>query len=61
MEKKSYISIGGIDYYPNNGDIHLIRCPKCNRENYCMAVLSGICAWCGYNANQDNELKKQIK
>ncbi len=29
------------------------RCPKCNRENYCMNVLRGICTWCGYDANKD--------
>lgn len=31
--------------------ICLIRCPQCERENYGMAVSSGVCCWCGYNPN----------
>ena len=30
--------------------IGLIRCPKCDRENYMMNVLSGQCCWCGFKA-----------
>lgn len=37
-----------------NGKTYLVRCPKCERENYSPAVSSGICAWCGYNANGDD-------
>lgn len=36
-----------------NGKTYLVRCPKCKRENYSMAVSSGVCAWCGYDANKD--------
>ncbi len=36
-----------------NGKTYLVRCPKCKRENYAMSVSSGICAWCGYNANEE--------
>lgn len=32
--------------------IAMERCPKCERENYAMAVLSGECAWCGYKATK---------
>ena len=38
-----------------NGKTCLVRCPKCKRENYAMAVSSGICAWCGYNANEEKQ------
>jgi len=31
--------------------IALERCPDCGRENYAMAVLSGVCAWCGWDIN----------
>lgn len=37
-----------------NGKTYLVRCPKCERENYAMSVSSGICAWCGYNANKEH-------
>lgn len=34
--------------------IFLMRCPKdnCQRENYAPAVASGVCAWCGFDANK---------
>lgn len=32
--------------------IALSRCPKCGKENYMMAVLDGICCWCGFDANK---------
>ena len=31
--------------------IRLQRCPECGRGNHAMAVMSGTCAWCGYDAN----------
>lgn len=34
------------------GLVGLIKCPKCMRENYSMAVNSGQCSWCGFNANK---------
>lgn len=32
--------------------IHIVRCPKCDRENYAIAVNTGICAWCTYDPNK---------
>jgi len=29
----------------------LVRCPDCHRENYALCVLSGVCAWCGFDIN----------
>lgn len=37
-----------------NGKTYLVRCPKCKKENWALNVSSGICAWCGYDANGDN-------
>ncbi len=37
----------------HNGKVYLVRCPKCERENYAPAVASGVCVWCGYDANKD--------
>lgn len=36
-----------------DGKTYLVRCPKCKRENYAMSVSSGVCIWCGYNANKE--------
>ena len=35
------------------GKTYLVRCPKCKKENYAMAVSSGVCCWCGYDANKE--------
>lgn len=32
--------------------LYLIRCPECGVENYMPMVSSGICAWCGFDANK---------
>lgn len=45
----------------DDGKILLMRCPKCNRENYALNVIDGICTWCGYNAHKDEELKARMK
>lgn len=36
-----------------NGKTYLVRCPKCDRENYALSVSSGRCCWCGFDANKD--------
>lgn len=33
----------------------LQRCPVCKRENYCTSVISGVCCWCGFDANELSE------
>lgn len=33
-------------------EIGLIRCPECGKENYGPNVTTGICSFCGFNANQ---------
>jgi ribosomal protein L37E len=33
----------------------LVRCPECHKENYALSVLSGICAWCGFNINEKKD------
>lgn len=34
------------------GSWYLVRCHQCGKENYAMAVATGICAWCGYDDNK---------
>ncbi len=37
----------------DDNKIGLITCPKCDLENYAMAVSAGICAFCGFDANEE--------
>ena len=39
------------ELWESDGKIYMVRCVKCDRENYAMAVSSGKCAWCGYQSN----------
>lgn len=36
------------NFYDKQGNLFLVRCPTCKRENYAPAVASGECAWCGW-------------
>ena len=47
--------------FVDEGDIFLVRCPKCGRENYAPAVATGQCAWCGFDANENTEPSQEIK
>jgi hypothetical protein len=33
----------------SGGTLGLRKCPECGRENYAMAVLGGVCVWCGFD------------
>lgn len=33
-----------------NKKVGLVRCPSCRRENYASSIITGRCAWCGFNA-----------
>lgn len=44
---KSIKSENGVEWL-DDGRILLIRCPKCPRENWAPAVVSGQCVWCGH-------------
>ena len=37
-----------------DGKVYLVRCPKCERENYAPAVATGQCAWCGHKATPED-------
>lgn len=36
------------NFRDENGNAFVVRCPKCKRENWAMAVASGQCSWCGW-------------
>jgi ribosomal protein L37E len=37
-----------------DGRLFMLRCPKCEQENYALAVAHGECAWCGYVATEED-------
>lgn len=37
--------------FTEEGKTYLVRCPECEKENYALNVASGVCTWCGYDAN----------
>lgn len=49
----------GNENFISYGQIFLVRCPKCQRENYIPNVASGICTWCGLDGH--DYYKKEIK
>jgi hypothetical protein len=40
------------NFVDKDGNVFLVKCPKCKFENYAPAVADGVCAWCGYDANK---------
>lgn len=40
------------NFCDDRGDVYLVKCPKCKKENYSLAVVSGQCAWCGFDLNK---------
>ena len=49
MTKRNVLA-RGVEYYPDTDTLLLIRCPKCEKENYAPNVATGVCTWCGYDA-----------
>lgn len=37
----------------SKGKVYLVRCPKCERENYALNVSTGFCTWCGFDGNKE--------
>lgn len=47
----------GYGYYDKKSKlICLNRCPVCDKENWAMAVSTGVCAWCQFNPNDNNKI-----
>lgn len=38
-----------------SGEIRVMHCPNCGRENYAIATATGKCAWCGFHVGKDGE------
>lgn len=52
MTNKNIQKRNGFGFLSKDDNFCMIRCFECGKENYAMAVMSGCCAWCGYDANQ---------
>ena len=52
MKDKCEILAPGVEFYPEDGTILMIKCPECGRENWALQVASGICAWCGFDGKE---------
>lgn len=58
MSENTIIKDAGVGYKDADGTICMIRCFRCGRENYAVAVPTGKCAFCGHDANEN---KSEIK
>lgn len=43
----------------DDGGLAMLRCPACRRENYPIAVIDGVCAWCGHDANAPRDAERK--
>ena len=59
QEENTVVAIHPPNFIGDDGNVYLVRCPKCRRENYSLAVSSGQCAWCGLKILPNN--KKDIQ
>ena len=41
----------------SKGQLYLIKCPKCKKENYAMNVSTGFCILCGLDGNEHYKAK----
>jgi ribosomal protein L37E len=55
MKKSKKMMTKNNSFEDEHGKICLVRCPKCKRENYAHNVMSGVCTWCGFDANEKKE------
>lgn len=44
----------GHGYRDETGKLCMVRCFDCGMENWAMAVSTGFCAFCGFEATQEN-------
>ena len=44
-------NVGGGFVGKKDGAVGLQKCPACGERNHAMAVMTGVCAWCGFDAN----------
>ena len=40
---------------PSGNHINVQRCAHCRKENYVLAIVDGVCAWCRWDANNPED------
>jgi hypothetical protein len=45
----------GGDGFIYKDRICLKKCPECKKNNTAQKLVSGVCAWCGYEANEGDD------
>lgn len=55
-DREVAFSMKGV-FFDEKGRAYLVICPKCGKENWAMAVATGVCTWCGY-IEPDREVKE---
>lgn len=43
------------NFRDEKGNLYVVRCRECKRENYALAVASGRCCWCGWGEKKEGE------
>jgi hypothetical protein len=38
--------------FESQGQVYMVRCFECGRENHVSLVAAGICVWCGHDGNK---------
>ncbi len=40
------------NFLDKDGQLYIVNCASCHKENWGPAVASGCCAWCGWGMDQ---------
>ena len=43
------------NFRDDEGDLFLVKCFVCKRENYALNVALGICTWCGWKQEENKQ------
>jgi ribosomal protein L37E len=57
--QKEALAYSGANFIGKNGNIYLVRCPRCDLENYVMNAPQGLCTWCGWPHEIEEEKKDE--
>lgn len=53
------------NFEDKEGRLFLVKCMNCDhkhgRENWAMVVAKGVCAWCGWGSEEEQEFPEHIK
>jgi ribosomal protein L37E len=49
------------NFRDKSGNVYLVRCPECGRDNYTINIASGMCTWCGFDGNNEFDKEEESK